>query len=183
MCDCDYVARSTKHPNEVEMKQNTLTKPLARASGCVFGITPASVTGENTMKKLVVLLAVLGATATGYWLWLRPAAISPATANSSSRISTLRVGLEARYRLRPDARFLLAMSEIHRILLGGATNDKPAQAEFRAGRWTIRHGNREAGTISDPPDFAESIQFLSAWAGLTIKEKSIQFATQSARST
>ena len=34
---------------------------------------------------------------------------------------TLRVGLEARYRLRPDARFLLAVAEIHRILVGGTS--------------------------------------------------------------
>ena len=135
------------------------------------------------MKKLVALLALLGAAGAGYWYWLRPEATRQATASASSRISTLRVGLEARYRLRPDTRFLLAVAEIHRILVGGATDDEPANAEFRAGRWTIRHRNKEAGTLNDPPDFSESLQFLSAWASRTIKENSIQFTPQSAGST
>ena len=68
------------------------------------------------------------------------------------------------------------------FLSAARANDEPAQAEFRAGRWTIRYRNKEAGALSDPPDFAESFQFLSAWAGRMIKEKSIQFATQSAGS-
>jgi len=131
------------------------------------------------MKKLTALLVLLGATAAACWYWFRPDATQHATANSSSRISGLRIGLEARYRLRPDTRFLLAVTEIHRILAGGATNDEPVQPEFRTGRWTIRHGNKEVGTLNDPPDFAESIQLLSAFAARTIKEKSIQFTRQS----
>lgn len=91
---------------------------------------------------------------------------------------SLRAGLESRYRLRPDARFLLAVGEIHRILVEGTTDVEPAQAEYRAGRWTIRYRNREAGTLDDLADFSELLRFLSAWAGGLIRQHSIQFSAE-----
>ena len=74
----------------------------------------------------------------------------------------MRAALAQSYRLSPDKRFLLAVSEIYYILTGWSPGN--ATAEFRDGAWRVRCGNGEVGTLSALPDFPEVLAVLSDWA-------------------
>jgi hypothetical protein len=87
--------------------------------------------------------------------------VTPFPADSGLKLSVLRERVLTPYRLRPDRRWLLAVSEIGR--LAGAP-DSAVTAEFAAGRWTLRCGSQELGRISERPDFPEVLELLTEWA-------------------
>ena len=69
---------------------------------------------------------------------------------------------DARYRLSPDARVLLAVEDVRRLLTGVA--DERATASFAGGRWRVLCGGTEVGTLPEWPDFPDLVALLSRWA-------------------
>jgi tetratricopeptide (TPR) repeat protein len=72
-----------------------------------------------------------------------------------------RAELRDAYRLRPDARLLLAFGEIDR--LAGklpAPPGKPAAATFENGRWQVRSADAPAGDLPELPDFPDYLALL-----------------------
>ena len=77
----------------------------------------------------------------------------------------MRDALREAYRVRPDARFLLAISEIHHLLSGKSR--KPTTAVFENGAWTIRHEGHLVGTLPEYPDFPDAVSLLTRWVRTT----------------
>jgi len=65
------------------------------------------------------------------------------------------------YRLRPDARFLLAVQEVYWFMTGQPEGD--VQLGFRDARWRVSCGNSEVGEVPEFPDFGDFLSVLSAW--------------------
>lgn len=65
------------------------------------------------------------------------------------------------YRLRPDARFLLAVQEVHQFMGPPPWGD--LQLGFRDARWRIRCANSEVGEVPEFPDFKDFLNVLSGW--------------------
>ncbi len=79
--------------------------------------------------------------------------------------SDWRAQIRDAYRLRPDARFLLALGEIDR--LAGplpAPPGKAATAEFAGGKWSVRCGEVLVGSLPEFPDFPDFLPLLVAHA-------------------
>jgi len=95
----------------------------------------------------------------------------PATAIGSemasqalSGIEDVRAGLDARYRLAPDRRFLLAAGQLHSFFTEAPP--EAATAQFTGGRWQISVGGEALGELSALPDFGELFALLEAIAGM-----------------
>lgn len=80
----------------------------------------------------------------------------------------MRKALVEGYRLAPDARFLLAVGEVHHLITGKPKGS--AQAEFRDGGWRIHYAGLEVGALPEFPDFADFMATLSEWGRMLQKE-------------
>jgi hypothetical protein len=76
-------------------------------------------------------------------------------------VEQLRAMLAARERVRPDARFLLAVADLHRLHRGVSA---AVTARFDGGRWTVLHGNTVVGSLPEAPDFPDALALLAAWS-------------------
>jgi len=76
-------------------------------------------------------------------------------------VEQLRAMLAARARARPDARFLLAVANVHRVHRGVSA---VVTARFDGGRWTVLHGNTVVGSLPEAPDFPDAIALLAGWS-------------------
>src|SRR5258706_3537672 len=81
--------------------------------------------------------------------------------DSTLKFEILRERMLSPYRLRPDRRLLLALTQIRR--LAGAP-DSALTVQFAAGRWTVLCGLEEVGKLSELPDFPEMLDLLTEWA-------------------
>lgn len=92
--------------------------------------------------------------------------------------SDQRAAIREAYRLRPDLRFLLAIGEIRRLATGKpGPPGVPATASFRDGKWTVRIGDAELGTLPELPDFPDYLALLVRYA-----KSSVPKATSGRRS-
>ena len=94
-------------------------------------------------------------------------AYTPVANDTSLKFSVLREHMFAPYRLRPDRRCLLAITQIRRL---AGVPDSAIVAQYAGDRWHVTCGNQELGTLSELPDFPEMIDLLTecarkqAWA-------------------
>ena len=86
-------------------------------------------------------------------------------------VSELRSAVRDSYRLRPDGRFLLAFGEITRLATGTpAPQGLPATAVFSEGRWMLRLGEANVGSLPELPDFPDYFALLVAHAKATNRQ-------------
>ncbi len=115
----------------------------------------------------------------------RPEAITPRRPRPVPRptvpvvpAAELRTSLRDAYRLRPDGRFLLAFGEVHRLAAGeSASPATAATAAFVKGKWTIRLGESNLGSLPEFPDFPDYFGLLVAQA--TIRRASASLPASS----
>lgn len=74
----------------------------------------------------------------------------------------MREAMYGAYRLQPDERFRIAVTEIPRLL--GAPTEAAVRSTFEGGRWTILSGEAVVGTLPELPGFRDYLDVLSAWA-------------------
>lgn len=72
------------------------------------------------------------------------------------------------YRLAPDRRLLIAIGEVHRLL--AAKPKCEVSYRFLDGKWAIRVGSTEAGSLPEIPTYSDARRFLSAWATRELQE-------------
>ena len=73
-----------------------------------------------------------------------------------------RAALDAAHRLKPDRRILLAVEAVQRFFVAGAPG--PATAVQEGGRWRIRLGPADVGTLRDLQDFQQALSLVEAFA-------------------
>ena len=81
--------------------------------------------------------------------------------DSGLTFQALRDRAIAPYRLRPDRRWILAITEIRRL---AGVRDSALSIQFAAGRWTLRCGSQEVGSLAEQPDLPEMLDVLTEWA-------------------
>lgn len=74
--------------------------------------------------------------------------------------------VDAIYRLKPDRRFIYALSEVHRIL-GGEIEQ--ASVRHLDNGWVISLGGTEVGRLPDFPSFADGLALTRSWAAYEIQ--------------
>jgi tetratricopeptide (TPR) repeat protein len=70
--------------------------------------------------------------------------------------------IEAIYRLKPDRRFLAAVSDIHRLV--GGRQETAFVRHVDGGGWLIHLGSEEVGKLPELPSFADGLEFARRWA-------------------
>jgi len=83
-------------------------------------------------------------------------------------LAQARMVIAKNYRLKPDNRFMLAITEIQH-LLSTEPGGEP-DWEFSDGKWHIYVDGAELGRLNEFPNFAEGLLLLQNWAGKLIKE-------------
>ena len=109
--------------------------------------------------RLVVLIALLVITAAGaaVFHYTRHVVIEPARLTASQQV------LERRpHPLPPDARALVAISDIHHLITGAPR--QPVTVRFDNGRWQILHGGAMVGSLAPFADYPETRAVLARWA-------------------
>ncbi len=79
--------------------------------------------------------------------------------------------VENYYRLRPDRRFLLAITEIDRFSKNNPVQEP--EVTFKNGRWIVRYKQREIGTLPEIPGFLDLMPILISFAKQSGTEKAI----------
>jgi hypothetical protein len=74
----------------------------------------------------------------------------------------LRAAFQKAYRLTPDRRFVIAISEIRKFF--PSRKEETVQTEFANGNWRISYGGEEIGTLPEFPDFPDFMNVLTTWA-------------------
>lgn len=92
----------------------------------------------------------------------RPLTVYPPSPVLSVPPEKMRLALAESYRLRPDKRFLLAVTDIHSFLSGQPKED--AAVEFQRDHWVVRYKNLEVGTLPEFAEFSDLLDVLSSWA-------------------
>ncbi|HVG60226.1 MAG TPA: hypothetical protein VNA24_16835 [Hyalangium sp.] len=77
-------------------------------------------------------------------------------------LSQFKAAYEKAYRLQPDARITLALAELDHLLTGKPRSD--VEVQFQDGRWQLRSGGADAGSLPEFPDFADALALLEARA-------------------
>jgi hypothetical protein len=90
-----------------------------------------------------------------------PEITRPSPADSNLTLAVVRERALRPYRLRPDARFMLAIREVRRLT---GVPDSIVTSQFTGGRWTVRCGSQEVGSLSELPEFEELLEVLTDWA-------------------
>jgi hypothetical protein len=75
---------------------------------------------------------------------------------------SMRFALKRQFELRPDARFLLALADIHHVA-SGAPYDT-LRAELRYGTWTITYAGSAVGALPRLASFRDADSLLLGWA-------------------
>jgi tetratricopeptide (TPR) repeat protein len=70
--------------------------------------------------------------------------------------------IEAIYRLKPDRRFLSAISDVHRLL--GGSQETAFVRYVGNGGWLVRLGKTEVGQLPELPSFSDCLAFVRRWA-------------------
>jgi hypothetical protein len=97
----------------------------------------------------------------------------PFRGDSSASLAELRARVTAKYRLLPDRRFLMAVSDLQRWITG---SDSTVRASFQGGRWEIRSGTRRVGTLPECPGFGDLEATLASWARELARERGFTLA-------
>ena len=79
--------------------------------------------------------------------------------------------MRASYRLHPDARFLNAIVEVRR-LLSPKEPMRRVDAVFEDGKWHVRDGERELGTLPELPGFSECLALVTSAAAKALGPRS-----------
>lgn len=66
--------------------------------------------------------------------------------------------VNATFRVRPDRRFLMAVTDVHELLTGQRVI---AQISFANGQWVVAAGGREMGTLPELPTFRDGLDFAT----------------------
>jgi hypothetical protein len=77
-------------------------------------------------------------------------------------LAPARAAVEAATRPAPDRRILLAVADLHHIIIGIDRRD--AEAAYVGGEWVVRHLDVEVGRLPEFPSFAEALRMLRTWA-------------------
>lgn len=88
---------------------------------------------------------------------------------------TMRTALAEAYRLRPDRRFLLAVSEIHHLLTGQPRGT--ATAEFGGTQWQVRYRDMDVGALPAFPTFLDLMGLLPDWIRRVVAESPQRLAS------
>lgn len=91
----------------------------------------------------------------------------PNRAPAISSLASERDALSRAYRLKPDARFLIASSIVHAVLTGEPRT--VSTSEFSDGKWHVRHGATEVGTLPELPGFADGSALLTRLSAALLK--------------
>ena len=86
---------------------------------------------------------------------------SSATGVNLVPATEMRAAMRARYRLRPDRRFLLAVADVHHALTGEPLS--VVHARRREGKWVIVYKSQDVGTMSDVPSYQSSQTLIDTW--------------------
>ena len=133
----------------------------ATAAGIIGGILCAWLVGVTALAQFVDVTAVLARPGPARG---EPAGLPPLPERLSTlpeSVEQLRAMLAARARARPDARFLLAVADLHRVHRGVSA---VVTARFDGGRWTVLHGNAVVGSLPEAPDFPDALALLAGWS-------------------
>jgi hypothetical protein len=87
----------------------------------------------------------------------------------------MRDALAEIYRLQPDRRFLLAVSEVHHFLTG-EQKEEPSFV-FESGLWRVSYKGREVGHLTELPDFKELLKILTGWAEALNKDYPVNLSS------
>ncbi len=74
----------------------------------------------------------------------------------------MRATLAARYRLKPDRRFLGAVAEIHHLLTGEPF--RTIRVTLLDGAWVVEYGDVWVGELPDLPGYRDAATMLGTWA-------------------
>lgn len=81
---------------------------------------------------------------------------------------------DKKYRLKPDARFIAAITNIQSLAAGKATN---CDVRPNESGWSIYQGTKEIGRLPEFPSFAQQYSLLLAYAGRLKKDQKLQTGT------
>jgi len=70
--------------------------------------------------------------------------------------------IDAIYRLKPDRRFVYAISEVHRLL--GGRQETAFVRHLEGGGWLVRLGKADVGKLPEFPTFADGLALVRSWA-------------------
>ena len=101
--------------------------------------------------------------------------LAPATTITAAAVESLPQVVDATYRLRPDRRFLLAVSDLVALNTG---RHEPVEIDFSQGRWMVRCEKQEVGTLPDMPTFGDAMAMLTKWAA-ALRPATVQSAPPS----
>lgn len=123
-------------------------------------------------RKVVATLVVLCLLSTGCSTPEPPPKSGPSRSIPPSVLevppSQMRQALVEAYRLPPDNRALLAVSEIHHFLSGD--EKEPVTLEFQGEHWRVWYRDKEVGTLPEFPDFPDLLEMLSNWVNIVHKQ-------------
>lgn len=77
--------------------------------------------------------------------------------------SEMRTALRRADRLLPDARFLLAVADVHRLLTGSPRSD--LVLDPAGGHWSVSYAGRPVGVLPALPSYSDASDLLERWAG------------------
>ncbi|HKD19083.1 MAG TPA: hypothetical protein VKG23_14615, partial [Thermoanaerobaculia bacterium] len=128
--------------------------------------------GFAAALSAAILLSACGQKREDVLAPVRRAPLKPAARVEPTSPAQWRAELRDAYRLRPDARFLLAVGEIDRLAAGSlpAPPGRPATATFSDQGWVIRQNDQELGTVPEFPDFPDLLAVLVTHAKAVIHE-------------
>lgn len=138
------------------------------------------------MKKILTILVLLSCIAcnrssTKESNQAKPQKSRPVSANDNPVVTAqpaeMRMAMFEVYRLKPDQRFLMAVSDIHHILTGQPR--ETGQAQFDGTQWNIRYKNSLIGTVPELPDFSDFLSCLSSWSRQLAKQYPLSSSTPS----
>jgi len=93
----------------------------------------------------------------------------------------MRAAMRARFRLRPDRRFLLAIADAHHTLTGERLS--VVRVRRRDGKWMVSYKNREVGPIPDVPTYETNQALMDGWVSAVAKDRQIKSASDSTAAT
>jgi hypothetical protein len=75
-------------------------------------------------------------------------------------LEQFRTAYEQAYRLKPDARVLLALADVESVLSGKPRS--PVEARFKDGQWLLQAHGAELGSLPEFPDFPQALAMVEA---------------------
>ncbi|MEW6066949.1 MAG: tetratricopeptide repeat protein [Nitrospirota bacterium] len=112
---------------------------------------------KGFMPALIIILLILSFCA---FSCSRGGSQSPQLSYSEQLLENMKKD----YRLNPDRRFLLAISEIHHFFTGEDRED--VKVSFNNGKWIITYKHSEVGVLPELPEFSDFMELLSHWVNI-----------------